>query len=245
MPPAAIAVPVATFLGAGTITATTAVIGAAVAGAVYGAVIGAATSLITGGNVLKGAMMGAAVGGITGGVLQGFGAADFVSTAATETSAAVGATTPSAGNIAAAQTAGVGTTANAATGAGGALLRSSGIPEGAKSVSEMAGKEVAKKGFFQSMTPGQGNLLGGAVQGLGKGAGAIFEANAAEDLAKETRKLEIDRFNRNVPGAAPGTTMRVTSLPERWASLTDMSTALNRYKEPLNQNQGLLNTRTV
>lgn len=239
MPPAAIAVPVATFLGG---SAVAGIIGAAVAGAVYGAVIGAATSLISGKNVLKGALTGAAIGGVTSGALQGFGVIDYIGKAGTSI-AKTGAEAGAGASVESA-TAGVGIDpANAAGAMRTGPRVASGVGDVARSVAP-----AAKEG----MSDATKNIIGQVVSGGGKALGKVMEAKSdaklQKDLAKQTRKAEIDRVERNVPGIMPTGGPKVVSLPQRWQALSDVGASIQKYKQPIVQAQtseGLLTPSQV
>jgi hypothetical protein len=91
------------------------------------------------------------------------------------------------------------------------------------------------------MTEAAGNVWGGVLEGAGSGIGkvgaAMMESDTAENLYDKELKAEQNRIDRNLPGTTLKTSP-VISLPPRWEALTDISSSLTKYKQPLDQ--GLL-----
>lgn len=90
----------------------------------------------------------------------------------------------------------------------GATLQQQKVPYSIANAGADAG---AKTGFWNTVTPGQAQLIGGGVQGVGKVVGSVLEGKGEEELAdkeaarEEERRAEMGGYRR------PGSTLQVTA----------------------------------
>ena len=178
-------------------------LGSVVSGAVtqagYGALIGGGLAAVTGGDVSKGLLRGAVAGGVTGGLTGAF-TAPATNLGAASGSNRIAQPLPGGTTV----SGGVGP--NTLIGAADKVQQTKGLLE--------------RFGDFAQTDPG-GNIIGGAIQGLGSGIGAFAQADAEVEAAKlragqEEAEREQIAANFGVGGGGgllTGSTLGTTPRP--------------------------------
>jgi len=90
----------------------------------------------------------------------------------------------------------------------GASLQQQNVPYTIANAGADAG---AKTGFWNSVTPGQAQLVSGGVQGVGKLVGGYLEGEGEQDIAEEEAAREEARRNEMAGYTRPGSGLTVTA----------------------------------